>query len=152
MGPPSTQGLGSKQVWKYPKGDVRGHACPSMGWFVCSHTGEKASAWKSHFNTPTVWVFNSNPVPNMHLLFLLFFGYHFLLLRPLSPCEAFFRWKCSGRSSWCSLVPKMSAWPWAALPAITPSPPALPTGSAWPLAALREPKPSRSLLQDEPRA
>lgn len=90
MDPPSTQGLGSKQVWKYPKEDVCERASPSVRWFVPGRTEEKASAWKSHFNTLTVWVFNSNPVPNMHLLFLLYFGYHFLLLLPLPPCEAFF--------------------------------------------------------------
>lgn len=64
---------------------------------------------------------------------------------PYPHVKHFSRWKCSGRSSWGSVASEMPAWPWAALPAMTPSSTALPIGSAWPLAALGEPKPSRSL-------
>lgn len=91
-GPSLHTGPGQRAGLEIPKGRWCGCASPSMGWFVPGHNRrEKASAWKSHFNTPTVWDFNPNPVPNMHLLFLLFFGYPFLLLLPLPPCEAFFR-------------------------------------------------------------
>lgn len=147
---------GRMQFWKYLMRCA--WTCISQYQMVCScsqssgHTEERASVWKSHFHTPTVWVFNSNTAPNRHLLSRLVFGFYFLppVCSP-SPSPLHLKYfsglRYSGRNSRSSSVPETPAWPRAvplALLLLLPAGPARATRCLYGAQILYIPLPGRT--------